>query len=183
MTSPSGLGHLMRSPEEAMAGVNAWAQGLAEKAQRYQATQQRTEELRLTSSNSDGSVKVTVRADGSITRLQLAGSARTMPLEELSDQILTTMRRAQSQIADRVSDIMDEEIGEQDPQTRTLMVDNLRSRFPDPDADDEEDDDEPAESEPDSPQGNAPQANPPQGRPPRRKDTEETDDDEEDLPW
>jgi DNA-binding protein YbaB len=161
MSTPNGLGHMMQSPDEAMASVDEWARGLTEKAERYQAVQARTEQIRLTSANSDGSVRVTVRADGGITGLELNGRARTMPLEELSTQILTTMHRAQAGIADEVSEVMAEELGDQDPETRGLMVDNLRSRFPDPDAD--EDDPEP--------EGPGPRA------------AGDTDGDGEDLPW
>jgi DNA-binding protein YbaB len=154
MTTPNGLGGLMRDPDQAAAQLDAWAQGFAEKAERYRAAQERTEEIRLTSANSDGSVRVTVRADGSVTDLNLSGRARTMPLDELSAQILTTMRRAQSGIADRVAEVMTEEVGDEDPQTRSLLVDNLRSRFPGLDEDDEPADDEPEPPRPAS-SGNA----------------------------
>jgi hypothetical protein len=132
MTAANGLDGLMRDPDEAAASIDAWAQGLAEKAARYRSAQQRTEEIRLTSASSDGSVRVTVRADGSVTDLQLAGRARSMPLEELSSQILSTMRRAQAGIADRVATVLVEEVGEEDVQTRSMMVDHLRAQFPDP---------------------------------------------------
>jgi DNA-binding protein YbaB len=160
MSSPNGIGGgLMRDPEQAIANIDAWAQGLAEKATRYQAAHERTEEIRLTAATSDGSVRVTVRADGSVTGLELAGSARTMPLEELSAQILATMRRAQAKIADQVATVLTEEIGAEDPQTRTAMVSELRSRFPDPDVDE----DEPAPEEP--------------------RDQAGGGDEEDDLPW
>src|SRR3954465_14074729 len=100
----------MRDPDEAAASIDAWAQGLSAKADRYRSAQQRTEEIRLTSSTSDGSVRVTVRADGSVTDLQLAGRARTMPLDELSSQILATMRRAQAGIAEQVAMVLAEEV-------------------------------------------------------------------------
>ncbi|MDQ0383103.1 YbaB/EbfC family nucleoid-associated protein [Amycolatopsis thermophila] len=158
----AGLGEAMRDPDEAAARVDAWAQGLAAKAERYRAAQQRTEEIRLTSANTDGSVRVTVRADGSVTGLDLSGRARTMPLDELSAQILTTMRRAQAGIASRVAEVMAEEVGDEDPQTRSMLVDNLRSRFPDPDADDD---------------GSADAEEPPGERPASSAD------DEENNPW
>lgn len=137
MTGANPIGGLMRDPDEAAASMRAWAQGLEQKAQRYASAQRRTEEIRLTAGSPDGSVKVTVRADGSITNLELAGRARSMPLEELSAQILATMHRAQAGIADQVAEVMTEEVGDEDPQTRALLVDNLRSRFPDPDADED----------------------------------------------
>ncbi|TNC29674.1 YbaB/EbfC family nucleoid-associated protein [Amycolatopsis alkalitolerans] len=148
MTAANGLGDLMGNPEEAAARIDAWAEGFARKAERYKAAQERTEEIRLSSTNRDGSVQVTVRADGSVTDLNLSGRARSMPLDELSAQILTTMRRAQSGIAERVAEVMTEEIGEEDPQTRSLLVDNLRDRFPSPDEDEETDGAAPVPDEP-----------------------------------
>ncbi|KAA9165621.1 YbaB/EbfC family nucleoid-associated protein [Amycolatopsis acidicola] len=168
MTSASnGLGGLMRDPEQAAASIDAWAQGLQDKANRYQAAQERTEGIRLTAVNSDNSVQVTVRADGTVSGLELTGRARSMPLEELSAQILATMQKAQSGIADEVADVMTEEIGDEDPETRSLMLDNLRNRFPDPDEEDEEED---AEELPDEPE-----------RPTARGDAEP--DDEDNSPW
>ncbi|SFJ82596.1 YbaB/EbfC family nucleoid-associated protein [Amycolatopsis sacchari] len=171
MTAPNGLGDLMRDPDEAAARIDAWAQGFARKAERYRAAQERTEEIRLTSANTDGSVKVTVRADGSVTDLELTGRARSMPLEELSSQILTTMRRAQAGIAERVAEVMAEEVGDEDPQTRSLVVDNLRSRFPDPDAEEDEDVEAEAEAE-------AGESRPSSRRPPAPEP-----DDEDNNPW
>ncbi|GHF79265.1 DNA-binding protein YbaB [Amycolatopsis bartoniae] len=171
MTAANGLGDLMRDPDQAIERIDEWAASFARKAERYRAAQERTEEIRLTSANTDGSVRVTVRADGSVTDLDLSGRARTMPLEELSAQILTTMRRAQAGIAERVAEVMTEEVGEEDPQTRALLVDNLRSRFPDPD----EDDEVPEEESDESPAA--------EDRPPRRPAEQESEDDEDNNPW
>ena len=147
----------MRDPDQAAASMQAWADGLAAKAERYRAAQERTEEIRLSSANTDGSVRVTVRADGSVTDLELSGRARTMPLDELSAQILTTMRRAQAGIAGQVAEVLTEEIGDdEDPQTRSLMLDNLRTRFPDPDPDPDSDETEAEDAAPpDADEGSA----------------------------
>lgn len=164
-------------PDQAAADIDAWAEGLAAKADRYRAAQDRTEQLRLSSTSQDGSVKVTVRADGSVDDLELAGRARTMPLPELSALIMTTMRKAQGGIADRVSEVMAEEIGDDDPQTRSMMVDNLRARFPDPDAkdhDDEHDEDD-EDGEPEE------TGTPPRARP--KRPAAEEDDETEGNPW
>jgi hypothetical protein len=108
-------------------------------------------------------------------------------LPELSALIMSTMRQAQAGIADRVSEVMAEEIGDQDPETRSMMIDNLRSRFPDPDADEDEDvadDDEPEQTSTPPSSGRAPSA-PPTGAPPRRprRPAEDEDDDNEGNPW
>jgi DNA-binding protein YbaB len=130
-----------RDPDEIMAGIDRWAQGFAEKAQRYQTAQQQTEQLRLTASSQNGVVRVTVGADGNVTGLELGNRVRTMPPEDLAAQILDTMRRAQSGIADRVGEVMAEQLGDEDRLTRAEMLDTLRTRFPR--LDDEDEDEEP----------------------------------------
>ena len=180
MTSPNGLGDLMRDPDETIRRMDDWAAGFAAKAERYQAAQEQTERLRLTATSSDGAVSVTVGADGTVTDLTFSNKVKSFPLEELSRQILTTMRRAQSGIADRVAGVMAEQLGDEDRETRTALLDNLRGRFPDPD----DPDDPPAPAEPGpvppSPAGGA--AVPPSpAAPPRRRTAEHEDDDNN--PW
>ncbi|HUR52556.1 MAG TPA: YbaB/EbfC family nucleoid-associated protein [Gemmataceae bacterium] len=138
MTGPNGLGDLMRDPEETIRRMDDWAAGFAAKAERYQAAQEQTEQLRLTATSSDGAVSVTVGADGTVTDLTFSNKVRSFPLEELSRQILGTMRRAQAGIADRVAGVMAENLGDEDRETRGALLDSLRGRFPDPDEPGEE---------------------------------------------
>ncbi|CCH31229.1 YbaB/EbfC family nucleoid-associated protein [Actinosynnema sp. NPDC047251] len=160
MTLPAGFGEPARDPDQAEARMAAWAQGLADKAARYQEVGQRTEALRLTASSPDGAVRVTVRADGALEDLEFGDRARTVPLERLSGLVMETVRQAQSGIADQVAGVMAEGLGDEDAQTRALVLDNLRSRFPDPETAD--DDDGPA---------------------PTAREAAPADDDEEDRPW
>ncbi|MEC3980722.1 YbaB/EbfC family nucleoid-associated protein [Amycolatopsis sp. H20-H5] len=192
MTSANGIGDFVTDPDEAIRRMDQWAQGFADKAQRYQAAQERTEQLRLTATSSDGAVRVTVGADGGVTGLEFSNKARSFPLDELSRQILATMHRAQSGIADQVAGVMAEQLGDEDPETRSLVLDNLRSRFPDPD---EEPGDEPDDGPgpdttpppvPPAAPGPAPQppASPgvtPPGPPPRRRPGAAQD--EDNNPW
>lgn len=131
MTGPNGLGDLMRDPDETIRRMDDWAAGFAAKAERYQAAQEETERLRLTATSSDGAVSVTVGADGTVTDLVFTNKVRSFPLDELSRQILGTMRRAQAGIADRVGEVMAQQLGDEDRETRSVMLDSLRGRFPD----------------------------------------------------
>ena len=47
--------------------------------------------------------------------------------------VLETMRRAQAGITERVAEVMTENLGEEDQETRGVLLDSLRGRFPDPD--------------------------------------------------
>ena len=125
-----GVVGLTGSPEEAEERIAQWARGFEEKAQRYQEVAQDTEQIRLTESSSDGRVKVTVGPDGSMTDLEFSEKIRSMQLRELSSLILDTMRRAQSGIVGRVGEVMTAHLGDEDEQTRAMMLDTLRGRFP-----------------------------------------------------
>jgi DNA-binding protein YbaB len=183
MTSASGLGDFIRDPDEAQQRIDQWAQGFAAKAERYQAAQAQTEQIRLTATSSDGAVKVTVGADGGVTDLEFSNKARSFPLPELSAQILATMRRAQADIANRVATVMAEQLGDEDLQTRSLVLDNLRSRFPEP-VEDPVAPPPPAPIPPPPPATPPPAAGPPPsspGVPPGRPSPVE--DDEGNNPW
>ncbi|MFI6301051.1 YbaB/EbfC family nucleoid-associated protein [Amycolatopsis thailandensis] len=174
MTRPNELGELMLDPDEAQRKMDQWAAGLEEKAQRYAAAQERTEELRLTATSSDGAVKVTVGADGGVTALEFGNKARTYPMEELSRQILATMHQAQGGIAGKVAEVMQESLGDEDQETRELMIGTLRSRFP------EIEEEEPTASEPPPPPPPSASTPPPQAPRERRH---EAPDDEGNSPW
>ncbi|RKT84497.1 Conserved DNA-binding protein YbaB [Saccharopolyspora antimicrobica] len=159
-----GFAAIGADPDEAERRIQEWAKGFEEKAQRYQAVQAETEQLRLTATSDGGHIKVTVRADGSVTDLEFTDKVRSLPPRELASQILSTMHRAQADIANRVGETMAAHLGDEDLQTRTMMLDNLRERFP------EEPEDESAEPEVsskwDAPADEEPTPSPPPPAPP-----------------
>ncbi|CAM3703609.1 YbaB/EbfC family nucleoid-associated protein [Kibdelosporangium persicum] len=198
-----GIAGLARDPEAVQRSIQQWAAGFEAKAQRYRAAQEQTEQLRLSAASSDGSVRVTVRADGTVSDLQFTEKIRSMPLADLSAQVLATMRKAQSGIADKVGEVMTEQLGDEDQQTRSVMLGNLRDRFPeledqaeDPaDADkwDLTDEDEPpvedsASTPPAPPAPAAPPVPPPSptqppSAPPRRRPPARDEDDDDFDPF
>ncbi|MBQ0926267.1 YbaB/EbfC family nucleoid-associated protein [Saccharopolyspora endophytica] len=182
--SSGGFAVAGADPDEAERRIQQWAQGFAEKAQRYQEVQAQTEQLRLSASSPDGRIKVTVRADGSVTDLEFTDKVRSMPPNELAAQILSTMHRAQADIAGKVGETMAATLGDEDQQTRSMMLDNLRERFPEQPEDEVEEEvsskwDGPAEDDetpaPPAAPAAAPTAPPAQ---PRRPRFEDEDDDE-----
>ncbi|APU16380.1 MULTISPECIES: YbaB/EbfC family nucleoid-associated protein [Actinoalloteichus] len=139
MTGPGtgGFVGMSKDPAEIEARIGQWAQGLAEKAQRYQAAHVETEQIRLTATSGDGAVKATVRADGSLTDLVFSERIRTMPLPTIASLVLSTMQRAQADIATQVGETMAEHLGDEDAETRAELLGNLRERFPQPPDEDE----------------------------------------------
>ncbi|OXM59822.1 YbaB/EbfC family nucleoid-associated protein [Amycolatopsis vastitatis] len=128
----TGVMAMSGSPDEARAHLDQWAAGLSAKAEKYESVARRTGDLRLSATSVSDFVRVTVRADGSVTDLEFGPKARTVPMPELAALILGTMRRAQAGIAGRVGEVLAAELGDDDPQTRELMLADLRGRFPDP---------------------------------------------------
>jgi DNA-binding protein YbaB len=190
MTSAGGgLGDLMRDPDEAIRRMDEWAAGFARKAERYAAAQEETERLRLTASSPDGTVRVTVGADGVVSDLVFSSKTRTMPPEELSRMVLETMRRAQAGITERVAEVMTEQLGEEDQETRGVLLDSLRGRFPDPDEPDdgppEPDNDPDPEPVPPSPAAGGAATPPPATptSPPARRPGGIDPDEQDNNPW
>ncbi len=130
MTGRPAIPGFNGSAAEAASSIDRWAQGFAEKAQRYREAQADTEQLRLSATSSDGRVRVTVGADGGVTGLRLDERLRELPMSEVAERILTTMRQAQSGIADRVGEVMAAHLGDEDLHTRATMMTMLRDRFP-----------------------------------------------------
>ena len=168
---------MIHALEEQLAPGNA-----ASIAERYQAAQEQTERLRLTATSGDGAVSVTVGADGTVTDLTFSNKVKSFALEELSRQILTTMRRAQAQIADRVAGVMAEQLGDEDRDTRSALLDSLRGRFPEQD--------DPGAAPPAPPVPPPPPVPPtpptPAGgaaQPPRPRHTAVDPDEEDNNPW
>jgi YbaB/EbfC DNA-binding family len=128
----TGVMAMSGNPDEARARLDQWAAGLSEKAEKYESVARRTGDLRLSATSVSDFVRVTVRADGSVTDLEFGPKARTVPMPELAALILGTMRRAQAGIAGRVGEVLAAELGDEDPRTRELMLADLRGRFPDP---------------------------------------------------
>jgi DNA-binding protein YbaB len=123
----------MNSAEQAQRWVDEWVDSFARKAERYQQVQEQVEQIRLTATSPDGAVRVTVGSNGVPTDLELSERTGSIPPAELSSLILATMRRAQSGIADRVEQIMQDTVG-QDTSTIGSVVGEYRRQFPNLDA-------------------------------------------------
>jgi DNA-binding protein YbaB len=127
--SMTTAGKMPDRPEKTLEQLGDWAVGLEEKVQRYQAAQDQAEQLRLTATSGDGAISVTVGANGSVVDLDFTSKVRSFPLEEFSQQILTTMRRAQAGIGDRVAEVMNEHLGDEDDAARAVLIESLRGHF------------------------------------------------------
>jgi DNA-binding protein YbaB len=113
------------------AELDRWATEVQAKADRYGELQREVTAVSATALSSDGSVTVSVDSGGAILDLRFTEQLKQLPASRMAEMVLTTMRRAQAKIADQVSEIVRERIGD-DPVTADAMVNAYQSRFPDP---------------------------------------------------
>ncbi|TCO50671.1 YbaB/EbfC family nucleoid-associated protein [Actinocrispum wychmicini] len=85
--------------------VADWEHRGAERLARVKEVTDRVAELSATESSADGSVTVTVGANGLPTDIKLAESAKDRPMSELSADIMATLRKAQSRIPRLMADV------------------------------------------------------------------------------
>jgi DNA-binding protein YbaB len=111
------------------------------KAGRYQVMQARAAEVSVTESSQDSLVTVTVDSAGNVTDLRITDKVKEMSGERVAAAVLLTLRRAQARLPEKLAEVMAETIGD-DQQTVDTIVNNYRSKFPEP-----EPEDEPAEPE------------------------------------
>ncbi|WP_037354867.1 YbaB/EbfC family nucleoid-associated protein [Amycolatopsis orientalis] len=126
---------------DAVARVDQMVARAKRKAERYQAMQAAVGQVSVTETGKDGLVTVTVDSAGNVTDLRIADRVRELSGEQVAAAVLTTLRRAQSRLPDRLGEVMAETIGD-DRQTVDTIVGNYRAKFPEP----EPEEAEPAES-------------------------------------
>jgi DNA-binding protein YbaB len=136
MTDPlSGAGG------DAAAQVDQWVAQAKRKAERYQAMQAAVGQVSVTESGKDGLVTVTVDSAGNVTDLRITDQVRELSGAQVAAAVLTTLRRAQSRLPERLGEVMADTIGD-DRQTMDTIVGNYRAKFPEP----EPEEPDPAES-------------------------------------
>lgn len=113
-------------PAQAERALQNWVQGLQEKAQRTAAMQQEIGRIRVT--ERDRSVVVTVDAEGVPTDVRFNDQRASGA--ELSAEFMAVLRRAQSRIADQVTEATRSTLGDRDPTIADAVTANYRQRFP-----------------------------------------------------
>lgn len=88
------------------------------------------EQVSVTETSPDGSVTVTVNSGGVLTDLRIVDQDGGQSGARIAAQVLETMRKAQSRIADRMSEIMRAD----DPELRDQVLAVYHDRFPEPEA-------------------------------------------------
>ncbi|MGW4398489.1 YbaB/EbfC family nucleoid-associated protein [Amycolatopsis nivea] len=116
---------------DAAARVDQMVAEAKQKAQRYQAMQAAVGQVSVTETGKDGLVTVTVDSAGNVTDLRITDQVRECSGAQAAAAVLTTLRRAQARLPDRLGEVMAETIGD-DRQTMDTIVGNYRAKFPEP---------------------------------------------------
>ncbi len=95
-----------RDPDLIEQQVDEWAGQIQRKAERFAGMRERVEEIRVTESSADGSVRVTVASNGVPTELTVIDVARGLSPAKISSELMACLRRAQSRLPGRIQEIM-----------------------------------------------------------------------------
>ena len=87
--------------------------------------------LTVTEQSARGAVRATVQASGALSDLRMTDEVSRMRPNQIAAEVLACIRRAQARLADRVRDVVTENVPGDDPAGRRI-VDQYRAQFPEP---------------------------------------------------
>jgi len=120
-------------------GAERWLAGWSESASaqltRAQLMSDQVSRVNVSATSADGSVEVTVNGSGTVIDLRLGDLVRKRPAEDIAQEILRVMRRAQAKLAGRVAEIAADTVGA-DSATGQAVVATFERRYPTQAADD-----------------------------------------------
>lgn len=138
---------LDQDPRRAAEQLDDWATGLEEKARKYQDLHAQMQSTSVTHTSREGHVTVTVDGNGVPSDIRLEESARGVEPSVLSAEVMTCLRAAQVVLRQRVSALVQDTVGDDEPGKN--IAEQYAQRFPDLDgepADEQLSDDEYFES-------------------------------------
>jgi DNA-binding protein YbaB len=123
------------------ATINRLVTEAREKAARYEEMRTEVEQVSVTESSPDELVTVTVDSGGVVTDLRITDKVAEHSGTEVAAAVLATMRRAQAKIADRVTQVVRDLVGDDEALLDKVST-SYHSRFPDPEPEESLDPDE-----------------------------------------
>ncbi|MFG3339727.1 YbaB/EbfC family nucleoid-associated protein [Glycomyces sp. NPDC048151] len=107
-------------PEESRERLAAWKGKIDQLAADTQAMSDRMQELRVTVSDPNYMVTVTVDSSGTLLDLQLTERSRRVELQHVSQTIMETIRAAKAQVAEQAKEIIESTLGEDSAAGRAI---------------------------------------------------------------
>lgn len=111
--------------------MSDWTRQVAENSARYARLAEHLARLSITEASGDGTVKVTVSANGLLTDITLRERWHPTPLPAIAEEIMDCVRRAQARIPELLRQAMSDIVGDEEPGTG-MLLDEAARRFPEP---------------------------------------------------
>ncbi len=108
--------------------IDQWESSLAERVARASELSNRTAALTGTARDREGLAEVTVDSTGAMSHLWLSEAVRHRRAAEISELVLSTMRSAQAQLAESVTEATVAAYGPDSPATSAILA-NIQRRF------------------------------------------------------
>lgn len=116
---------------EGAEALDRWVAENEAKAQRFQQMRDGVQQVSTTETSRDGIVTVTVDAAGNMSDLQITDGVKQLSGSKVASEVLGTMRRAQSRLADQVAEVVSATVGD-DPSTMDTVLSSYHGKFPEP---------------------------------------------------
>jgi DNA-binding protein YbaB len=115
-------------PEEARDRLAAWKGKIDQLAADTQAMSDQMQALRVTVSDPNHMVTVTVDSSGTLLDLQLTERSRRVELQHVSQTIMDTIRDAKAQVAEQAKEIIESTLGGESAAGRAI-AERVRSQL------------------------------------------------------
>jgi hypothetical protein len=102
----------VQSAEEVSRLISEWRAGVAEQANRFDATRRAIDEVSVTETAVGGAIVLTVESSGIPTDLHLGDDVARMKPAAIAAEIMNCLHRAQTRLADRVGTLVAETAGD-----------------------------------------------------------------------
>jgi DNA-binding protein YbaB len=141
------------NPDDARQRLEAWKGRIDKLAADTQAMSDRFQQLQVTKMDPNGMAEVTVDSSGSLVNLRLTREIERSSPDVVAATIMSTIRSAKTELADRTQEIISETVGTESPAARAIaerVGEHLRGEPAPPttdrpraDEDEDEDDNDP----------------------------------------
>ncbi|WP_335987773.1 YbaB/EbfC family nucleoid-associated protein [Glycomyces sp. MUSA5-2] len=113
---------LSLDPEDAMRRVEDWKARADAAAANALAASERLQALTATASDDNGTVTITVDADGMMTRIELSHRVQKQSAHFTEDAVMEVYRKAQAKLAEAAKEVVADSVGSGSATGRALMA-------------------------------------------------------------
>lgn len=133
------MGSPVLDPDGARERLEAWKGRVDKLAADTKVMSDRYQDLQVSTTDRDGMAEVTVDSTGSLIGLRLTRRIEGVEPDVVAGAIMSTIRSAKAELAERAQEIIEETVGTGSPAGRAI-AESVTRQLRGPDLDDEEDD-------------------------------------------